>query len=54
MSSDIDRLRQILASMDLPRDRVETLDKGWILRNIGIRNGSHPDLDEAVALLRRL
>jgi hypothetical protein len=54
MSSEAERLRVILSGMNLPKQRVENLDKGWLLRNIGIYNAGHPDFEEAVALLQRL
>jgi hypothetical protein len=51
-SADKVRLLEILEGMDVPPARVD--DIGWLLRNIGINNFDHPDLREAVALLRRL
>jgi len=52
--SDIDRLKRILATMNLPAARVDPIDKGWLLRNIAIANLTHPDLDEAIILLKKL
>lgn len=46
------RLREILMTMDLPPARVSSLDRGWLLRNIAVRNQDHPDFAEAVALLK--
>lgn len=48
------RLLELLGRMDLPKARVEALDKKWLLRNIGINNWNHPDLRETVPLLKKL
>jgi len=48
------RLLALLGRMDLPRARVDALDKKWLLRNIALGNWSHPDLREAIELLKRL
>ena len=48
------RLLELLGRMDLPQARVESLDKKWLLRNIGINNWNHPDLREAIPLLKKL
>ena len=48
------RLLELLGRMDLPQARVESLDKKWLLRNIGINNWNHPDLHEAIPLLKKL
>ena len=48
------RLLELLGRMDLPKARVESLDKKWLLRNIGINNWNHPDLREAIPLLKKL
>ena len=48
------RLLELLGRMDLPPMRVESLDKKWLLRNIGINNWNHPDLREAIPLLKKL
>jgi hypothetical protein len=45
---------EILGTMDIPPMRLDPLDSGWILRNIAIKNFEHPELAEAVALLRRV
>jgi len=50
--ADKARLLEILAGMDVPSARVE--DIGWLLRNLAINNFDHPDLREAIAILRRL
>ncbi len=51
-NADKARLLEILAGMDVPSARVE--DIGWLLRNLAINNFDHPDLREAIAILRRL
>lgn len=48
------RLMEILGTMDIPPMRLDPIDSGWILRNIAIKNFEHPELAEAVALLRRV
>lgn len=48
------RLLELLGRMDLPQARVEKLDKKWLLQNIGIKNWNHPDLREAIPLLKLL
>lgn len=51
---DTARLRKILETMDLPAMRVSSLDRGWLLRNIAVRNQNHPDFEEAFGLLKKL
>jgi hypothetical protein len=46
------RLLEILATMDLPEVRLERRDWKWMMRNIAVNNREHPDLKEAVQLLR--
>ncbi len=46
------RLLEILATMEIPQLRLDRRDWKWMMRNIAISNGSHPDLKEAVKLLR--
>ena len=46
------RLLEILATMEIPEMRMERRDWKWMMRNISVRNGEHPDLKEAVQLLR--
>ncbi len=46
------RLLEILATMEIPEMRLTRRDWKWIMRNISINNGNHPDLKEAVKLLR--
>ena len=45
-----DRLRKILETMDVPAGRLS--DPAWMLRNLRVRNGTHPDVEEALRLLR--
>ena len=47
-------LMETLLTMDVPRGRIE-LSKGnvlWLLRNVQINNGSHPDLERVIRLLK--
>ncbi len=46
------RLLEILATMELPEMRLERRDWKWMMRNIAVNNREHPDLKEAVQLLR--
>jgi hypothetical protein len=46
------RLLEILATMDLPEMRLTRRDWKWMMRNISVRNHKHPELKEAVKLLR--
>jgi hypothetical protein len=47
----------ILSEMDLPKMRLDvtkTENVWWLLRNIAIRNRSHPRFQEAVEALKAL
>ena len=44
-----DRLQAILATMDVPP--LRKTDYGWLKRNLGVHNGSHPDFKEALRLI---
>ena len=46
------RLLDILATMEIPQMRLDRRDWKWMMRNISINNGDHPDMREAVKLLR--
>lgn len=49
------RLKEILNTMDIPSARRYSLSETncrWALRNLGIRNGSHENYEEAVACLK--
>ena len=46
------RLLEILATMEIPQMRLDRRDWKWMMRNIAVNNGEHPDLKEAVKLLR--
>ena len=46
------RLLEILATMELPEMRLERRDWKWMMRNIAVNNREHPELSEAVKLLR--
>ena len=46
------RLLEILATMEIPQMRLDRRDWKWMMRNIAVNNGQHPDLKEAVKLLR--
>ena len=46
------RLLDILATMEIPQMRLDRRDWKWMMRNISVNNSEHPDLKEAVELLR--
>lgn len=46
------RLLDILATMEIPQMRLDRRDWKWMIRNISVQNKEHPDLKEAVQLLR--
>jgi len=46
------RLLEILATMELPEMRLARRDWKWMMRNISVNNREHPELSEAVKLLR--
>ena len=45
------RLIELLHKMDVPNTRIETWDINWLGRNLFIRNGKHPNFQEAAVLL---
>ncbi len=46
------RLLEILATMEVPQMRLDRRDWRWMMRNIAVNNKEHPELKEAVKLLR--
>lgn len=50
--SPFHRLQEILETMDVPELRKG--DMRWLIRNIGVKNSNHPDINEAKALLAKL
>ena len=46
------RLLDILETMSIPKMRLDRRDWKWMMRNIGVQNREHPNLKEAVKLLR--
>jgi hypothetical protein len=38
--------------MEIPQMRMDRRDWKWMMRNISVNNSEHPDLKEAVELLR--
>ena len=46
------RLLEILATMEIPELRLTRRDWKWMMRNISVNNREHPELKEAVQLLR--
>lgn len=51
-----ERLEEILTTMDIPENRREINfgNLSWMIRNLAIRNGNHPDFEEARNLVRKL
>jgi hypothetical protein len=54
--SSEDRLQKILGDMDIPVNRREltSYNLKWLARNIGLQNSNHPDLQEAITLIKKL
>lgn len=53
----MERLKEILKTMDLPPKRIEMLDEyslRWLKRNIHFRNQQHPNFKEAVEIIAGL
>ena len=46
------RLLEILETMEIPDMRMARRDWKWMMRNILVKNSEHPDLKEAVQLLK--
>lgn len=46
----ITELNDILRTMEVPEARLN--DTGWLMRNLGIRNGNHPDFQRAIWLVK--
>jgi hypothetical protein len=46
------RLLEILETMEIPEMRMSRRDWKWMMRNINVSNSEHPDLKEAVQLLK--
>jgi len=46
------RLKEILNTMNVPESRKK--DFSWLIRNLGIKNINHPDLKEALELIKIL
>lgn len=51
-----ERLEEILTTMDIPENRREINfgNLSWMIRNLAIRNGNHPNFEEARDLVRKL
>ena len=50
----IDKIIETLETMDVPAFRKELTPSNirWLLRNLRVRNGEHPDIDEVVTVLK--
>lgn len=46
------KLNSLLKGMDIPSFRRE--DPKWLLRNLGTRNLTHPNYEEAIGLIKQL
>lgn len=47
-----EELHELLDRMDVPEQRKD--DLRWLVRNLAVRNGKHPDFPEAQQLIRQL
>lgn len=57
METTKELFKALVADFDLPESRVKILSPAnlrWLMRNMGIRNSSHPNYLEAAKLLGRL
>ena len=57
MDADREKLAELIATMDLPegnRDLTSFRNVMWLTRNMVIRNGDHPNFDEASVVLKRV
>ena len=50
MNANDERLRAVLETMEVPEGRLS--DHAWMLRNLRVHNGGHPNVEEALRLLR--
>jgi hypothetical protein len=48
----MEELQRLLNTMDIPQQR--RTDLGWLARNIQVNNGSHPQINETVELIKKL
>lgn len=51
----MDRLIEILNNMDIPNNRKPNganFDLNWLIRNIQCRNSEHPDIKEAITIIK--
>jgi hypothetical protein len=49
-----DSILSLLSTMDIPSKRKEDMSEGnirWLLRNLFIHNGNHPDFDRVLDML---
>lgn len=47
-----EKLEEILKTMDVPPARK--MDVGWLMRNIQIRNSEHPNINQAIDLIKEI
>ena len=55
----LNKLKELLATMDVPDNRIrrnlfKTSSIRWLNRNLRIRNNEHPQLTEALELIKSL
>ena len=52
----VERLAEILSNMDIPasRESLTPTNVRWLLRNLRVRNGKHPDINEVIACLKEI
>jgi hypothetical protein len=51
LAAEPDRLQELLKTMNVPELRKK--DYGWLLRNLSINNKDHPNLSEALELIKK-
>jgi len=52
----VKRLVEVLTTMDVPASRKELTPSNvrWLLRNLRVRNGQHPDINETISDLKEI
>ena len=53
----MEKLKNLLETMELPSERIRNLHPNnlrWLQRNIRVRNSEHPQIDEALKLIKAL
>lgn len=52
MNENQKQLAKLLETMDVPAGRKQ--DIPWLARNLAVRNGNHPQFQQAIGLIKEL